>query len=249
MLLALWLACVGDDPDSGVELDPNDLDGDGYAPDEGDCDDVDATAHPGASERYYDGVDQDCDGASDDDADGDGVEIAEDCNDADAAVHPGAIETCDGTDNDCRDGIDFGAPGALVVYADADLDGWGGATATALCVSEVPTGYSLVTGDCDETNAAVAPGLPESCDGLDNDCDGGIDDDATDRVYVYLDADADGYGTRTSYQQVCSVPAGWAANATDCDDSSGAVHPAAVEVCDGVDNDCSGVVDAVEGCP
>ena len=77
--------------------------------------------------------------------------------------------------------------------------------------------------DCDDTAAAVNPGVPEDCDGLDTNCDGGI---PTDEV------DADGDGSR-----LCDG---------DCDDTDADTYPGATELCDGIDNDCDGVVPADE---
>lgn len=63
---------------------PTDVDGDGWAWADGDCDDGDPTVHPGAEETWYDDIDQDCSGGSDFDQDGDGVELgAGDCDDQD----------------------------------------------------------------------------------------------------------------------------------------------------------------------
>ena len=89
-----------------------DEDGDGVPLAGGDCDDGDATRYPGAAEVYYDGVDQDCAGDDDYDADGDGDLPTElggaDCDDADASVSGLAVEGWQdaGIDNDCDGSID-----------------------------------------------------------------------------------------------------------------------------------------------
>ena len=62
----------------------------------------------------------------------------------------------------------------------------------------------------------------------------------------YLDQDGDGYGTDDPVyppRQDCTLPAGYAAMAGDCDDFHETVHPGAPELCDGKDNDCNGAVD------
>ena len=82
-----------------------DVDGDGIAACEGDCDDADPEAFPGAPEQCN-GRDDDCDGVIDEDADvdgdGDGVTpCGGDCNDLDPTIRPGAPERCNGIDDDC----------------------------------------------------------------------------------------------------------------------------------------------------
>jgi hypothetical protein len=81
-------------------------------------------------------------------------------------------------------------------------------------------GVSPAEGDCNDTNAAVNPfALDDTCDGLDNDCNGIIDDP--------FNADGDGFST-------CSG---------DCDDGDGTTFPGATEEADGLDNDCDGIAD------
>ena len=284
--------CDGDvDADDGGVVDAStwylDYDGDGfgsttlttiacdqpssYVADASDCDDTNATTYPGADE-YCDGHDDDCDGVVDEDtavdasdwyadADADGygdagsssvactapsgsVADGTDCDDSDASINPGAAETCNGVDDDCDGDVDEdSATDASTWYADADADGYGDAGASTVACS-VPTGYTSDATDCDDADAAANPGADEYCDGHDDDCDGVVDeDDALDASTWYTDGDTDGYGDPTSSSVACSAPSGSVADATDCDDADAAVHPAAPEYCDGVDNNCDGTVD------
>ena len=130
------------------------------------------------------------------DADADGWADLYDCDDSDAAVHPGAAELCDGIDNDCNDLIDDEDGNVLastVFYADQDGDGFAGTTQTVKAC-EKPEGYYATAGDCDDVDRDVWPGAEELCDGLDNDCDGEIEDE---EVCADSGDDGDFYGDIT----------------------------------------------------
>ncbi len=235
-----------------------------------DCDDAVATTYPGADELCNE-VDDDCDGDVDDDpvdtgawyldTDGDGygdpstevagcsspgegyVAVGEDCDDADAAIHPDADELCNGYDDDCDGEVDEDGVDGAEWYYDGDGDGYGDpSTATASC--ESPGDDWVLDGtDCDDADGAFHPTADELCDSLDNDCDGEVDEDATDGVTWYYDDDADGYGDPSTTTISCEEPEEHVSDATDCDDLDATVHPGADEVCDGLDNDCDGSTD------
>jgi hypothetical protein len=236
----------------------------------GDCNDATASASP-ADTEYCDGIDNDCDGSTDEvsaadvdtwyqDADGDGyglstastvacnrptgyVTIAGDCNDTSLAIKPGATEVCDSADNDCDGTTDENdASGAPTWYRDADADGYGTAATTQVACT-VPSGYAATSTDCRDTDSTAYPGASETCDSVDDDCDGVIDESATDGTRYYDDDDGDGYGDASSSTVSCSVVAGKVTNSGDCNDATASASPADVEYCDGIDNDCDGTTD------
>ena len=59
----------------------------------------------------------------------------------------------------------------------------------------------------------------------------------------YVDSDGDGFGNPDFSQTATSQPAGYVADNTDCNDQYDFINPAAIEICDGYDNDCDGQVD------
>ena len=95
--------------------------------------------------------------------------------------------------------------------------------------------------DCNDNNASVHPGATEICNGIDDNCNGQIDEGAG--ATYYADADGDGYGTSTSSVQACTAPAGYVSNNTDCNDANKNVHPGAPDICNGIDDNCNGVID------
>jgi hypothetical protein len=254
------------DIDTGTEPPLlSDLDGDGFSVEEGDCNDLDSSLHP-AREEVCDGIDNNCDGAVDEgviptwyfDFDGDGhgsdtliyegcdplegyIASSDDCDDSRDTVAPGALEVCDGLDNDCDDDTDEDV--TTTFFLDGDDDGYGDAGFT-IAACEPPDSYTDNALDCNDTDASVHPAGTEACDGVDNDCDGEIDEDsATDALTYYRDADADGFGTITDPASACAVPTGFVDNAHDCDDHDNDIHPDAAEHCDEEDNNCDGSID------
>jgi Putative metal-binding motif/FG-GAP repeat len=100
----------------------------------------------------------------------------------------------------------------------------------------------LAIDDCDDNDSSSFPGATESCDGVDNDCDGEVDNGVTTSWYV--DADGDGHGDREAAPiGACEAPDGYASVGGDCNDSSDETYPGAPELCDTIDNNCDGVSD------
>jgi hypothetical protein len=209
-----------------------------------DCDDADPGVHPGVElPTCGDAMDYDCDGEDDFvDADGDGFTSCRDCDDTDATLNPAATEVCDGVDNNCDGHADDDAVDRPLWYADRDRDGFGDADAQMFSCD---AGTAVANADdCDDARADVNPTATEICGGGDEDCDGLVDDaDAgvTGAPSWYADADADGYGDPATVGIACEAPTGSVSDATDCDDTDGAVSPGATELCDdGSDDDCDG---------
>lgn len=105
------------------------------------------------------------------------VAVAGDCNDNDALVNPNSPEVCDGNDNNCNglidDDPDGDFSGTQSYYLDEDGDGYGAGLPIVACSK--PHKYVILDGDCDDSDSTVRPDADEICDGVDNDCDGGID--------------------------------------------------------------------------
>ena len=237
----------------------------GFVSNGSDCDDSNANIYP-AAEEICDNIDNDCNDQIDDglgelyyiDEDGDGFgddsntveacqlrnglsSVGGDCDDSDIDINPIQAEECDNIDNNCDGSIDEGV--TIELYADVDGDGYGDEDALVQAC-ENTSGFVEEFGDCDDANIYINPAIPELCDGLDNDCDGTIDEeDSNDVIYWYADGDGDGYGNPDDVQESCSAPSGYVLNNEDCNDAISTVNPGNAEICDEVDNDCDGFVD------
>jgi hypothetical protein len=146
-------------------------------------------------------------------------------------------DDCDGT-TDEADAVD-----APTWHRDSDGDSWGDPSVTTNACSE-PAGFVANAEDCDDDLASVSPSAPETCDGIDDDCDGAIDEaGAVDETLWYPDVDGDGFGDPEVPQSACDAPAGYVASDEDCDDRAPTVFPGADEFCNAVDDDCDGATD------
>ncbi|MBF0105981.1 MAG: putative metal-binding motif-containing protein [Deltaproteobacteria bacterium] len=128
------------------------------------------------------------------------------------------------------------------VYRDADGDGYGTAgVSKEICEDATEAGYVENDDDCNDSTSSIRPGLPEACDGVDNNCNSLIDEGVMSRWYA--DADGDHHGNPGHSRLRCTAPTGYVANNTDCDDTDPNNFPGNGESCDGADNNCDGLID------
>jgi hypothetical protein len=128
-------------------------------------------------------------------------------------------------------------------YLDNDNDGYGNKEKKKYALDPL-TGYVLNAEDCNDDNIEINPNGTEICNGLDDDCDGDIDEGFL--KTFYQDQDRDGYGNGKKTIQACRQVDGYTSNQLDCDDHNPSIHPNALEYCNAGDDDCDLFID--EGC-
>lgn len=153
------------------------------------------------------------------DCDGDGFNSEQfggfDCDDADRNRFPGNTEVADadGHDEDCD----------YTTYGFRDVDGDGFGDHRAQNVNNA--GVVIAGEDCDDQRRGVHPNAPEVCNGIDDNCDGAIDEGV--QISLYRDQDKDGFGSSKQrflgcYQQ---LQTGVVSNDSDCDDNDPRRNP------------------------
>ena len=233
-------------------------------------DDCDGLVDEGYNDTDFDGI-KDCDDADDDN---DGHEDNNDCAPLNKDIYPGSTELCDGLDNDCDTDVDEFFPDTDVDgtadCVDADLDGDGKPNDEDNCPAlpnedQADLDADGTGDDCDpDKDGDAIPNGVDNCvdifnpwqkdldqDGLGDDCDQDVDGDDVIEVDncplvfnpTQEDIDNDGVG------DACDDDADGDGDpdSSDCKPDDPYVFAAAVEECDGMDNNCDGLKD--EGFP
>ncbi|MBK9649572.1 MAG: hypothetical protein IPO67_31220 [Deltaproteobacteria bacterium] len=195
-----------------------------------------ASVNPDATDTFYDGIDQNCDGADDNDADGDGYAVCNECDDTDPETFPSDIpeiwydcadQNCDGNDGD-RDGDGYVDAAYTASCADwatinpgkQDGDCWDD-------ITDSDPDFTAINGNPKLSHADVHPDAEDiPYDAVDAACDGD--------TYEF-DADQDGFDTDAEANRDNE-------RGDDCHDDIAAANPDATEECDAedIDHDCDG---------
>ena len=115
--------------------------------------------------------------------------------------------------------IDEDVVGLATWYPDADGDGFGNPN-EPIQACEQPSGTVDNGNDCDDEKENINPLAVEICNGVDDDCDTLIDDEAIDPLTWYADSDTDSYGDPNNTLESCDQPNGYVDNSDDCDDTN-----------------------------
>ncbi len=127
-------------------------------------------------------------------------------------------------------------------YFDSDSDGYGNPE-ISIDSCTPPNNFVTNSDDCDDTNQMINPDATEICDGVDNNCDGSVDENIATTTY-YEDLDGDGFGSANSIESCLPVGDFDVTVTGDCDDSNANIYPGSAEICgNGMDDNCNGSTD------
>ncbi len=158
-----------------------------------------------------------------------------DCNDSDAAINPSATETHNSVDDNCDGNVD---EGFSEWFRDSDEDGYGDPSLSVFDTSK-PNGYVADNTDCNDSVKTTNPGATQEYDGIDNNCDGNIDEGF---LEWFQDDDSDTFGNPDVSVFDTTKPTGYVADSTDCNDNDDSINPGLAEVPnDDKDNNCDQV--------
>ncbi|MEK6938704.1 MAG: putative metal-binding motif-containing protein, partial [Nanoarchaeota archaeon] len=222
-----------------VVITDNDQDGYDIQCD-GDCDDNDLNVNLNAKE-ICDGKDNNCDGKTDenlfracDSSCGSGLETCMDGAWKNCTAPLPQPDICDGYDNDCNPLTSDGSGESAPLNSNQK----------SVCINSLKKCINKVWVDYYNGISGYEDGTEISCDGLDNNCNGSTDEYL--KLTFFKDNDVDGFGNPAKSIETCLAPLGYVKNNTDCDDYNNTVYLGAVELCEGIDNNCNGIKD--EGC-
>ena len=130
----------------------------------------------------------------------------------------------------------------ITYFYDDDGDGYGTPDITQdACAA--PSNFVTNDLDCNDLDNTINPNATEVCDGVDNNCDGQIDEGITTSTY-YEDLDGDGFGSSNSIQSCLPIGSFTTLNTGDCSDNNDQAYPGAAEICgNGLDDNCDGFTD------
>jgi len=199
---------------------------------------IQCSGYVGPATEVCDGEDNDCNGVVDDNPTGEGATCGSDigiCQTGSLDCQSGSMvcvgqitaqptELCDGADNDCNGLVDDG-----VAVSDPAVDVTCYADPVAMATGACTAGTTVCVGGSVQCNGSIGPELTESCDNIDNDCDGPVDE-----------GNPDGGGACGSAVGECMEGAFQCTGGTLV--CTGAVGPTD-ETCDGEDDDCNGLAD------
>jgi len=184
--------------------------------------------------------------ALDADDDGDGVDTV------DEDLNANGVPTDDDTDGDSIPNfLDLDDDGDGILSSNEDPDGDGNPANDDTDGDGTPNYLDLDSDgdgsnddvDCEPLNNQISPLATEVCDGIDQNCNGQIDEGVLPPTW-YRDVDGDGFGNLVDTAAACIAPAGYIADSTDCDDLDNQIYPGATELCNNQDDDCNGLSDA-----